>query len=194
MNTHFIRLALAGLCLNALAGTALADSFLIVPGRSIGRTTLGPNGAAQLRRLPPAAAGENGMQQTRLVWTSPASRDTLYIHAINNSVEDGLKPANGASINEIRVTSRRFHTANGISTASTLAQVRRLFPDARPVSGAPNLYSDTRHRIAFEFALPLRPASRCIGISVLKPLPHGSGDAVTTQSEVDSLLKNGRVQ
>lgn len=197
MNTLLTRLALAGLGLNASIGAASADSFLIVPGRSIGRTALGPNGAAELSRLPKASASDNGMQQTRLVWASPASRDTLYIHGINNSVEDDLKPTGGTSLNEIRVTSRRFHTANGISTASTLAQVRRRFPDARrrfpdarPMGGAPNLYDDKRHGIAFEFAQPVLPSSRCIGVSVIKPLPHGSGDGVTAQSEVDNLLRN----
>jgi len=190
MKTLFARLALAGLCLSAFAGAASADNFLIVPGRSIGRTVLGPNGTAELSRLPMPSACDNGMQQTSLVWTSPTSRDTLYIHGINNSVEDGLNPMNGMSINEIRVTSRRFHTINGVSTASTLAQVRRHFPDARPVSGAPNLYDDRRHGIAFEFAQPVLPSSRCIGVSVIKPLPHGSGDGLTAQSEVDNLLRN----
>lgn len=194
MNALLTRLALAGFCLNTFAGAAPADSLLIVPGRSIGRTVLGPNGAAELSRLPPANASDNGMQQTSLVWTSPTSRDTLYIHAINNSVENDLKTMNGTSINEIRVTSRRFHTINGISTASTFAQVRRHFPDARPVNGTPNLYDDRRHGIAFEFAQPVLLSSRCIGVSVIKPLPHGSGDAVTTQSEVDGLLKNARVR
>ncbi len=194
MKPLFIIAMFAGLSLSTSVGAAPANNFLIVPGRSIGQTALGPNGAAGLKRLPTPDAEDNGMQQIGLVWTSPASRDTLYIHGISNAVEEDLKPINGTFLNEVRITSRRFHTANGISTNSTLAQIRRCFPDARQVTSAPNLYDDTKHGVAFEFTHPVLPSSRCIGISVIKPLPHGSGDAVTSQSEVDDLLKNDRVQ
>ena len=197
MNAHFwAGVAFFGLCLSVSVSAASAGNFLIVPGKSIGQTALGPNGEAEIKRLPEPVAADNGMMQTRLVWVShtPGHTDTLFIHGVSNSVYDNVKPADGTTIDEIRITSRQFHTRRGISTASTLAQVRRRFPAVRPIRGTPVLYEDTRHGIAFEFAQPVTPASHCIGISVLKPLPGGSGEAVTTQSDVDNLLKDSRVR
>ena len=197
MNTQFLAgIAFFGLCLSVSVSTASAGNFLIVPGKSIGQTVLGPNGAAELKRLPAPAAEDNGMMQTHLVWVSrtPGDRNTLYLHGISNSVYDNVNPANGMTINEIRITSRQFHTRSGISTASTLAEVRRRFPAIRPVCGTPGLFEDTPHGIAFEFAQPVTPESRCIGISVVKPLPGGSGSGVTTQSDVDRLLNDSRVR
>ena len=43
---------------------------LIVPGKSIGKTPLGPNGAAYLKNLPKPNASDDGMSQNRLVWIS----------------------------------------------------------------------------------------------------------------------------
>ena len=194
MTTRFLTgLALAGLCLSARADAAPADHFLIVPGKSIGQTALGPNGAAELKHLPPPTVFDHAMMQSSLVWVShaPGHSDTLYIHDISNSVLD--KPTPGDSINEIRITSRQFHTPSGISTASTLAHIRRRFPNIRPVTGTPGLFEDILHGITFEFAPPATPASRCIAISVLKPLPGGSGDGLATQRDVDELLKDSQV-
>lgn len=192
MNPFLTCLVLAGLCLSAPAGTALADNFLIVPGRSIGRTALGRNGLAELKRLPPPDAQDNGMNQHYSVWVShKAGRtDTLFTHDTNNGVFDNVKPTNGVTIDTIRITSRQFHTRNGISTASTLAQVRRRFPHAHADRFNPQVYTDAQRGIVFEFTRPLSSASRCLAISVSPP---GADIAETTQSQVSGLLKDVRV-
>ncbi len=184
-------LAFGSLCLTVSVNAAPAGSFLIVPGHSIGHLVIGPNGAAELRHLPRADAGDAAMMQSNLVWLSKTSgrSDTLYIHTISNAAVglNPVPPSDGLTISEIRITSRQFHTQNGISTASTLAQIERRFPDARADRFMPAVYNDSKHGIAFEFALPVTPASRCRAISVLPPGPN---HAVTPQSEVDDLLKN----
>ncbi len=187
-------LSLAACCLCATSGAAPADPFLVVPGHRIGQTTLGPNGSAMLKRLPRPAAQDSGMMQSSLVWVSraPGRADTLFVHTVANAAFDPIvKPVKGVTISEIRVTSRQFHTQSGISTASTLAQVRQRFPEARADRFNPAVYDDSRRGIAFEFAQPVRPSSRCIGISVIKPSPDS---AVTTQSQVNDLLKEARVR
>ena len=194
MNPSLICLALAALCLSASAGTALADNFLIVPGRSIGQTALGPNGAAELKHLPKPSAEDNGMMQSHLVWVSHTSShaDTLFIHTTRNGALGNVKPVDGVTIDTIRITSRQFHTQNGISTASTLAQIRRHFRTARVDKFNPGIYVDARQGISFELARPVTPASRCIGISIYPP-SSDFGSAETDQSEVDDLLKDSHL-
>ncbi len=194
MNARFLTaLAFAGLCLAASVNAAPAGNFLIVPGHSIGQTALGPNGAAELSHLPKPAAEDSGMMQSSRVWVSKTSghTDTLFVHTVANAAmgDTPVKPTDGVTINAIRITSRQFHIQSGISTASTLAQVRRRFPDAHANHFTPQIYDDARHGISFEFAQPVRPASRCIGIVVYPPSSR-SGSAETTQNQVDDLLKN----
>ncbi len=192
MNTQLIpALLLAGLCVTAPISAASAHDFLIVPGRSIGRTALGPNGAAELERLPSPAANDNGMNQNYNVWVShKAGRtDTLFTHDTNNSVFDNVKPTDGVTIDTIRITSPQFHTQNGISTRSTLAEVRRRFPHVHDDHFHPQLYIDARHGIAFEFRHPLSLASRCIAITIFSPTKEAD-QVPPTQSQVNGLLKD----
>ena len=160
-------------------------SSLIVPGQHIGRTSLGPNGADTLKHLPTPYAIDRGMSQTRQVWRSSkpgGSFDTLFIHTTNNGVMD-VKPTDGVTIDLIRVTAHYFHTANGVSTGSTLAEIQKLFPDAAPVEGTPTIYDDVQQGIAFEFADQPDANSRCIAIMI-----HPPGDSqIATKAQVASV-------
>ncbi len=166
---------------------ARPDALLIVPGHGIGRTPLGPNGTAFLGRLPPPAAGNDGMQQEHLVWTfktRTGALQTLYIHTVTNAALN-VRPLNGVTIDEIRVTSSKFHTRGGLRTGSTLAAVRRQFPHLRPLRWEPHLYDDARRGIAFEFA-----GTRCTAITVYPP--GKSNVDVDNAATVSDLLKNGK--
>lgn len=187
-------LAFAGLCSALSVSSAPADDFLIVPGRSIGQIRLGPDGSADLRRLPPPAASDNGMMQTRLVWTSHALglADTLFIHGVRNGALAGVKPLDGATIDMVRITSPQFHTQSGISTKSTLTAIRRRFPRSRSDRFHPQLFLDARRGIAFGLAEPLTLASRCLGISIFPPTAD-AGQIPPTQSQVSRLLKDARM-
>ena len=184
-------LAFAGLCGAASVSAAPVNRFLIVPGRSIGQTALGPNGSAELKRLPPPVASDNGMMQTRLVWTSHASgrTDTLFIHGVRNGALAHVKPVGGTTIDTIRITSPQFHTRSGISTKSTLAEVRRRFPRIRRDRFHPQLFVDAQCGIAFEFPQPPKPASRCLGISIFPPTADAD-QIPPTQSQVNMLLQD----
>jgi hypothetical protein len=165
------------------AGAAESDSALIVPGERIGQTPLGSNGATTLKNLPRPDAIDQGTSQTRQVWKSSKSGglfDTLFIHTTSNSVIDA-KPADGVTIDLIRITASYFHTGNGISTGSEFEDIRRKFPNAAPIDGTPTVYDDEKQGIAFEFI----NGSVCIAIMI-----HPPGNShIATQAEVASVLE-----
>ena len=160
-------------------------SNLIIPGQSIGQTYLGRNGALYLNKLPKPNAVDAGMSQTRQVWVSKKGgqrTDTLFIHTVSNGALN-VQPLQGVTIDNIRVTSPWFHTPSGLSTGSTLAQIRRHFPNVRPVDRDRTLYDDAKLGIAFEFA-HATVGSPCIAIMV-----HPSGDVhVADREEVNRVL------
>ncbi|MBV9273659.1 MAG: hypothetical protein JO333_07175 [Verrucomicrobia bacterium] len=167
-------------------GAADSDSALIVPGERIGQTSLGPNGAAILKDLAPPDAIDQGTSQTRQVWKSSKPGglfDTLFIHTTSNGIINA-KPADGVTIDSIRVTANYFHTANGISTGSEFEEIRRKFPNAAPIDGTPTVYDDEKQGIAFEFI----NGSLCIAIMIHPP---GSSH-IATQSEIASVLEEAK--
>lgn len=179
------------MALLAVAGFADAgqtSDSLIVPGKRIGQTHLGSDGAETLKRLPKPAGVDRGMSKTRQVWKSKPGGpfETLFIYAINNGALD-VQPADGVTIELIRVTAKYFRTENGISTGSTLEQVRKAFPDAAPVDGAPSIYDDVKQGIAFE--LPEEPTAGSLCIAIMVHPPGESNFA--TQAQVASVLEEG---
>ncbi len=82
------------------------------------------------------------------------SFNTLSVYATRNFGHD----QDAAHVTQIRVTSSAFHTASGISTASSLRSIERTFPRAHrvawykdsPTYATVDLYDDIEHGIAFE--------------------------------------------
>jgi hypothetical protein len=161
---------------------------LIVPGSSIGKTFLGPNGEDYLKRLPTDTASEGGMSQDRIVWLSgkqPHIR-ILFIHTTTNGALN-VKPAGGVTIDEIRITSPEFCTIEGIKCGTSFARILAIFPQAHPANeNTANIYLDPARGIAFEFDEKPRTDSRCIAISVFPP----NSPFLTTRQEIDELLKS----
>ena len=177
---------------SAATSKAQLKTQLIVPGVRVGHLRLGHNGAAQLRQMAKPTAEDAGMSQTRQVWVSKdKARNTLFLHTVSNGALN-VAPLSGVTIDTIRVTSSFFHTRNGISTRSTLAQVKKAFPKmnhslADGIGGKTVIYDDARHGIAFEFARESASA-RCIGItSYIAGKGNDAGGPVSRQ-EVATLL------
>ncbi len=128
------------------------------------------------------------MSQNHLVWLSgkPPRAHTLFIHTTANGAMD-VKPVDGVTIDEIRITSPEFSTIKGIQCGSSLAQILAIFPQARPADeNTANIYLDAAHGIAFEFDGKPGKDSPCIAITVFPP----NSPRFTTQQQVDELLKN----
>jgi hypothetical protein len=165
-----------------------AEEKLIVPGKNIGKTHLGANGLAYLKDLPKPDASDPGMSQNRLIWISGKAPEvnTLFIHTVANGVIDA-KPAEGMTIDEIRITSTAFHTPEGIKCGSTLAEIRKVFPDLKPVEdSAGTVLQDAAHGAAFEFTGPPTDDSPCIAITVFAP----DAAHITSRDQVARLLKD----
>jgi hypothetical protein len=170
-----------------VAAGQTSDS-LIMPGERIGQTHLGKDGAETLRRLPKPSGVDRGMSKIRQVWKSKPGGplETLFIYAVNNGAID-VEPSDGVTIELIRVTAKYFRTGNGISTGSTLEQIRKAFPDAVPLDDVPNIYDDLKKGIAFEFPDKPSSGSSCIAIMV-----HPPGEShVATREQVASVLEEG---
>jgi hypothetical protein len=190
MNIHTITLMgfMALLASTGLANAGQTSDSLIVPGERIGQTHLGNDGAETLKHLPKPSGVDRGMSKTRQVWKSKPGGplETLFIYTVNNGAMD-VEPSDGVTIELIRVTAKYFRTANGISTGSTLEQIRKAFPDAAPLIDVPNIYDDLKEGIAFEFSNEPSSGSPCIAIMVHPP---GESD-VATQAQVASVLEEG---
>ena len=172
---------------------AQADPFLIVPGRSLGRTHLGARGAPDLKRLPRPDAGDAAMGGRRwMVWKSKTSRDTLAVFAVDRTYLEPLRP--GLIVQDIRATSPKFHTANGAATGRTLAEIKSRFPHGRlePGNDSTSWFYTIKQGIAFEFRPHPRSSACCLSVTVF---PAGSSDKgraeLFTRQAVQDLLQEG---
>jgi hypothetical protein len=169
-------------------GAEPTEDQLIVPGKSVGKTHLGPNGTAYLKDLPKPNASDPGMSQNRLIWISGKAPEmnTLFIHTVSNGVIDA-KPADGVTIDEIRITSKQFETREEIKCGNTLAEIRKVFPEIQPsADSAGSIYQDAAHGIAFEFAEAAKDDSFCIAITVFAP----NAARITDRDQIARLLKD----
>jgi hypothetical protein len=170
------------------AGAEPTEELLIVPGKSIGKTHLGPNGTAYLTSLPKPNASDPGMSQNRLIWISGKAPElnTLFIHTVSNGVIDA-KPSEGVTIDEIRITSKEFQTREEIRCGNTFADIHKAFPDIQPAADSSGtIYQDPAHGIAFEFQETAKDDSLCIAITVFLP----NAARITTRDQVANLLKD----
>jgi len=105
---------------------------------------------------------------------------------VANGVIDA-KPSDGVTIDEIRITSKEFQTREEIMCGSTLAQIRKAFPDIQPAPDTSgSIYQDAAHGIAFEFAEAANDESFCIAITVFAP----NAARVSTREQIAGLLKD----
>jgi hypothetical protein len=161
---------------------------VIVPGSRLGLYQLGSDGAATLKQLGKPVAIESAKSQTRRVWDW-GDHELFFVHTVSNR-SLGVEPADGVTIDLLRFScpiETGIRTANGISTGSTLEEVRKNFPNAQPAVGAPTVYDDVNQGIAFEFAKEPKAESPCIAITIHSPGQSG----VVTQEKVEKLLKKG---
>ena len=173
--------------------SAKADPFLVMPGRSLGKTHLGVRGTPDLKRLPRPNGGDAAMGGRRwMVWKSKTSRDTLAVFAVVRAYFDPAQP--GLIVQDIRATSPKFHTANGAASGETLAQIKSRFPQGRlgPANDSTSWLYSVKQGIAFEFRPHPQPSARCFSVTVFLAgnSSIGSHQLITRQA-VHDLLQEG---
>ncbi len=129
-------------------------SPLIVPGKSVGEISLGMKESELHKKLGPPLVGEGAAGSSYSGWFAPkegggrgAELDTKSSLVTG---DDGVR-----SVREIRLESAFFHTKEGISTQSSLAEIWKAFPELRyrftdNEDAAVECYVDTAHGIAIE--------------------------------------------
>lgn len=178
-------LLLSALLLGSVCATSAAppNAYLVVPGHRIGHTLLGADGKRTLTCLPKPTRNEGAAGNRYYVWNSHAAQGkphTLFVHGVTSGLMS-VKPADGLTIDTVRVTSPAFATQSGLHVGSTFAQIQRRFPHLRSVNSAHTLYDDKARGIAFEFAHRPSASSRVLAVTV-----HTPGEAATTTaSEVN---------
>jgi len=172
-----------------LAGPVVNQKPSLIAGQSLGGIALGSNGLEELKKLGKPYRIDRGMSQTHQVWKwfKPGGRfDTFFVHTVSNGATDS-QPSDGVTIDLIRTTAVRFKTADGIAAGSTLEQIRKSFPAATPVDGAPTILDDVKQGIAFEFSDAPTDQSVCIAVMV-----HTPGQSnFATQQQVAEVFDNG---
>ena len=130
---------------------AVDADWEIIPGKKVGNTVLGDDPATLLQGLGQPDASDAAMGKAWLVWDGKNTENTLAVfttYADSNMMRKAIR--------QIRVTSPRFQTVEGLHTGSNKAEVKRVFPKLQQ---AENIYGDVPPRydviskgISFEFS------------------------------------------
>jgi hypothetical protein len=147
---------------------AIKPGQLIVPGKSIGLTSIDEKAKDVNERLGRADEGDAAMGKSINTWKSKDGQHSTTIYFTTNmgATDEGPRAR------QIRITSPYFKTADGLGAGSSLSAVLKYFPAAKQTAtyslpgngGEVIIYDDIRNGIAFEIA-----GETCIGIAIHKP-------------------------
>ncbi len=101
---------------------AVDPDWLIVPGKSAGKTEIGTTLKETIARLGKPDAGDAAMQHYVSVWYSNKGEKIGNSVAVFSVRDAGNDPE--ARIKQIRVNSPQFRTATGVGVGSTLENIR----------------------------------------------------------------------
>lgn len=163
---------------------AVPAEELIVPGERIGKTALGTNAEELGKLLGPADESDAAMGKAWLTWYGKKrdehnNRTELNIYTTYKDTSMREK-----TVQQIRVTSSYFRTAEGAGVYRSLEGIRKAFSrvvkvaEYRDDGQAIDVYDDKDSGIAFEIAKEL-----CVGVIV-----HGKGKSVV---DVYMFLQDG---
>lgn len=155
--------------------TPVPANRLIIPGKSIGLTSLGQKNSELSKHLGPAAKGEAAMGgKTLLTWYSkPVIHGTdTVINETEIYFTTQMEEETESRVRHIRITSSFFATAQHISTGSTQDSIQKYFPGIKKIASYTSpktkkqvlIYDDVKGGIAFEIE-----NGKCVGITVHQP-------------------------
>ncbi|MBB6240404.1 hypothetical protein HDC90_005079 [Pedobacter sp. AK013] len=115
--------------------------FLVVAGRSVGEITLGENIEQVTKKLGKPDAGDAAMGKAWGIWYSKDSakhRDEIAVYSSYRDTSMRVK-----DVKQIRITSNRFKTKDGLATGATLQEIKLKFPNIKKLSSYLNENKDT---------------------------------------------------
>ena len=138
-------------------------AWLIIPGKSIGKTKINEDAELVYKNLGKPDGGDAAMGKSVAIWY--ANHDsTGHSTAIYTTRNMGNSEA--ALIRQIRVTSPVFKTSEGLGAASDLSEIEKIFNlkevEKYPDSGKQYQVYDAREGIAFEIG----PNKKCVAVIV----------------------------
>ena len=152
-------------------------SRLIIPGKSIGLTSIDEKEDAVMKRLGTPAAGDASMggKSVAIWYSKPFVRGTdtitnetdVYFYTQNFGEEHPV-----IMVDHITITSGYFMTADHIGNGSSLESIQKYFPNIQKISTdisaktkkPVTIYNDDHAGIEFQIA-----DGKCIAISVYRP-------------------------
>jgi hypothetical protein len=127
------------------------DDLLLQPGSSAGKIIIGQNAEKVYALLGKADAGDAAMQKSVSIWYKDHNPKS-YATAIYTVRDTGDNPA--AGIQQVRVTSPAFKTADAIGVSSSLEEIKKKYRITKVTdvtdSGAQLEMYDSLAGIAFE--------------------------------------------
>jgi len=145
----------------------LDERFLIVAGRAVGEITLGEDMEQVGKKLGRPNASDAAMGKAWGIWYSDDStgnqRNEIAVYSSYRDTSMRVK-----DVKQIRITSDKFKTRDGLTTGSTIEETKKMFPAIEKLSAYLNADKDTvavydakKEGIGFEFL-----KGRCISITI----------------------------
>jgi hypothetical protein len=143
--------------LTSVPTQSLDERFLVVAGRSVGEIALGEDMEEVGRKLGRPDAGDAAMGKAWGIWYSDDStakhRNEIAVYSSYRDTSMRVK-----DVKQIRITSNKFKTKDGLATGSTLEDTKQKFPSVKKLSAYLNEDKDTvtvydaqKEGIGFEF-------------------------------------------
>ncbi|MCC9136485.1 hypothetical protein ACFSKU_06500 [Pontibacter silvestris] len=150
--------------------------YMIVPGESIGQVEIGSTAEQVSNILSKADSGDAAMGKAVSFWLSNSPDTPKHMVAVYSSRSMGTGNIN-LRTRQVLVTSPRFTTPDGISTGSTMGEIRQQYNHLKPVGYYPDkqqkrvyIYDDAAQGITFEIT---ETDSTCAAIAV-----HEKGESM----------------
>lgn len=168
-----------------ISGTSLVsaqqNAWLIVPGKSIGQIEL-ESPAQSLAVLGKPDGGDAAMMKAWRIWYS-RKKDNSIDSSHMLAVFTAMRTQDTQYVKQIRVTSPKFKTSKGVGPGSTIAAIKKAYPDLQRVQTYESankarkivVYQDSRQGIAFETANSRSKKPVCSMVVVFDPGESAAG-------------------
>lgn len=180
---HFMRyllLLLFSLMLSSV-GQAQKNAWLIVPGKSIGQIKL-ETPAQSLAVLGKPDGGDAAMMKAWRIWYSRKKDETIdSSHMV--AVFTAMRTQDTQYVKQIRVNSPKFKTVKGVGAGSTIATIKKAYPNVQLVQTYLSankarrivVYQDSKSGIAFETSNSRSRRPVCSMVVVFDPGESAAG-------------------